>query len=699
MTLHWASPPDQQTTVEPVHKIGKIRQRPLQVVSLRVKLLIGFSLIFSFVFAGAFYWFYTFTTDKTITRLREDLLSTLEGAVKGVDADELVELYEEGNPNSDGFSDDPRYLNQLAWFETVKSIEPRAWLYSYVVGSGEENRRVGESPVPNGQTETIYLVDLWASYDPSKAVRFLEPDFTSSRSLQVLEFGYPIEEPRIYTDDWGTWLSAFAPIENSSGDIVAILGLDIEADYVFKLQDRIRNRVLVSFIITYGILFVLIYVLSGILTRNLTKLTHSAELIAAGDYNQSLNFPKQINRIGAANSSPSRDESGTIHSSMQCIRASLRDEMNILAQAFEVMVDSIRTREYQIREGKKIEDEMRRALQVERELNELKSKFVSIVSHEFRTPLTVLRTSVEILEKYGHLASDEKKQNYYQRIRSAITNMTQLLEDVLVVGRAEAGKLDFKPCPIDLEPFCEEIVEEIQHGVGVAHNIVFQCEKNLADVQLDPNLLRPILTNLLSNAVKYSDKGCQVDFSVKQEESNLLFVIADQGIGIPKDDQPHLFQLFHRASNVDTIRGTGLGLAIVQQCVTRHHGHVKFESHENVGTTFYVRLPIHVDADEDSMLQNPQDALYAQINGTGHYISENGVTYRVPRDRPIAAREQLDGEHHRAGETETAQSSVTVSDRRVRPVDIQQGVEVNGSQLYGVKHPSIDKSTPGQEES
>jgi signal transduction histidine kinase len=634
VTPNWASPPHPQKAERLAQRQQtQDNKRPLRVVSLRVKLLIGFSLIFSVVFAGAFYWFYTFTTEKTITRLREDLVSTLEGAVEGVDVEELMELYEEGEPNSEGFSDDPRYLNQLAWFETVKSIEPRAWLYSYVVGESGDNRRAGPSPVPEGQPETIYLVDLWASYDPSKAVGFLEPDRTSSRSRQVMEYGYPVEEPRIYSDDWGTWLSAFAPIKNSSGETVAILGLDIEADYVFKLQDRIRNRVLVSFIITYGILFVLIYVLSGILTRNLTKLTKSAELIAAGDYHQSLNFPKEINRTDISHdlsSNPSK-----LRKLIRQAQSALRDEMNILAQAFETMVDSIRTREKQIREGKKIEDEMRQALQVERELNELKSKFVSIVSHEFRTPLTVLRTSVELLEKYGHIATEEKKQTYFQRIRLAITNMTQLLEDVLVVGRAEAGKLDFKACSIELKPFCTEIVEEIQHGLGTSHRIHFQYESDVTEAQLDPNLLRSILTNLLSNAVKYSEKGSQVDFSVKRENRNLLFTIADQGIGIPKDDQPHLFQLFHRASNVDTIRGTGLGLAIVQQCVTRHRGHVKFESHENVGTTFYVRLPIHLDDKEVPTSSGSDHNGLTPANGNGHYVSENGVTYRVSQNQHV----------------------------------------------------------------
>lgn len=679
MTLHRASPTKSARAAQTIHRPVRIRQRPTQFVSLRVKLLVGFSLIFSFVFAGAFYWFYTFTTDKTITRLREDLRSTLAGAVEGVDVDELLELYEEGVPNEDGFSDDPRYLNQLEWFETVKSIEPRAWLYSYIVGPASENRRVGESPVVEGQSETIYLVDLWANYDPSKAVHFLEPYKTSSRSLQVLEVGYLIEEPRIYEDEWGTWLSAFAPLKDSNGDVVAILGLDIEADYVFTLQERIRNRVLVSFIITYGILFILIYVLSGILTRNLTKLTQSAELIAAGDYTQSLNFSKQINRARRPARSKSAIRLAKLSTPIRRIRAGLRDEMSILAQASEVMVTSIRDREQQIRDGKKIEDEMRRALQVERELNELKSKFVSIVSHEFRTPLTVLRTSAELLEKYGHLASEEKKQSYFQRIRSAITNMTQLLEDVLVVGRAEAGKLDFKPCPVELNIVCQNIVEEIQHGVGMEHNIVFHSQGIFVDVQLDPNLLRPILTNLLSNAVKYSEKGSRVDFSVKQEKSHLVFTIADQGIGIPKDDQPHLFELFHRASNVDTIRGTGLGLAIVQQCVTRHHGHVSFESRENLGTKFHVKLPMHAVPDEGIIHRDPSEPKNRKIRQMEDFDEINP-------DASYLNGTHSDGEN---SSSESYNASKADHSRITLPPSTIQAAETvaesNGSSLNGVR--------------
>ncbi|MGJ3247987.1 MAG: HAMP domain-containing sensor histidine kinase [Elainellaceae cyanobacterium] len=568
-------------------------------ISLRVKLLIAFSMVFSVVFAGAFYWFYTFTTDKTISRLRTDLRSTLSGAVAGLDVEELLALYQNGAPNAAGFSDDPRYLNQLEWFETVQSIEPRAWLYSYVVDQPSHNRRVGVPATQPGELETIYLVDLWVNYDPSKAVRFLEPDQTSSRSRQVLEFGELVEEPRIYQDDWGTWLSAFAPLKNDEGDVVAILGLDIEADYIFQLQRTIRNRVFLSFIITYGVLFALIYVLSGILTRQLSELTHSAKQIAAGNYDLDVSLTQRdANHQLRSN----RHIVGYMSDTISSRFTNVPDELNMLSQVFDGMVDSIRTRERLIREGKQVEDEIRQALQVERELNELKSRFVSMVSHEFRTPLTVLRTSIELLEHYDHMTTEEKRGEYFQRIRVAIATMTQLLEDVLVVGKAEAGKLDFKPIFIDLQEFCREIVGEIQMSTSTQRDIRFNSSGDCSAICADKNLLRPILTNLLSNAVKYSSPEKPVDLTLRCFGSDIIIEVCDRGIGIPLDDQSHLFELFHRAKNAEDIRGTGLGLAIVKQCVTHHQGQITFASQIGQGTTFIVKLPRYPQYDLDSDL-------------------------------------------------------------------------------------------------
>lgn len=664
-----------------------VSNRVTEFVSLRVKLLIGFSFIFSVVFAGAFLWFYNFTTDKTITRLRQDLRSTLQGAAEGVDVDELMDLYQEGTVNADGFSDDPRYANQLAWFATVKSIEPRAWLYSFVVnGPPELEEQLPLSPeewnqIPLDQYQTIWLVDLWANYPEyrdERSAKFLYEGQTSSRSVLVKNQGELLEEDKIYEDEWGTWLSAFAPLEDDTGKVVAILGLDIEANYVYDLQQEIRNRVLLSFIITYGILFILIYVLSGILTKHLTDLTHSAERIAAGNYKQS----RSLAQLHRSSPPPKALETiplvGSLFSILADIRHRLRDEMSILAQAFEVMIDSIQTREMMIREGKAKEDKMRRDLEVARELNALKSRFVSIVSHEFRTPLTVLRTSTELLENFGHKANDEQKSSYYQRIRAAISNMTQLLEDVLVVGKSDAGKLEFKPIPLNVKDFCHQLTEDMQHSVGLDHTIEFVYREHLehgplntndkpqspeiqnpetqspetqnsAIVSLDPNLLRPILTNLLSNAIKYSKPKTVVNFSASCYPKYVLFEVIDHGIGIPEEDQPHLFELFHRASNVDAIRGTGLGLSIVRQCSDRHNGQITFISTENMGTTFTVKLPVSqstltselVSADEnrpapevqqlaadkpsDSLLDRP--GVKAQTIAPGHHSDENISLY------------------------------------------------------------------------
>lgn len=539
-------------------------RRAIQPVSLRVKLLIGFSIVFSIVFAGSFFWFYTFATEKALSRLKTDMRFTLQGAAAGTDVDELLALYTEGDRNANGFSDDPRYRRQLDWFETVHSIEPRAWLYSYVVGSSDQNRRVGAATTKNDQLEIIYLVDLWANYDPSKAAHFLESDQAGQVAHHVYRDRRLYEMPRIYQDKWGAWLSAAIPLRTVDQQTVIVLGLDIEADYVLQIQDAIRSRVLISFIITYGVLFVLIYILSGVLTQRLSQLTQSAEQIGKGNYGLNL-------------------------SSLTGGR--FPDEMSTLANVFESMVNSIRTRERLIREGKQAEYEMRLALQQERELNELKSRFVSMVSHELRTPLTVIRTSLELLERYGHIASEEKKQEYFQRSRMAVENMTQLLEDVLTLGKAEAGKLDFKPISLDLEQFCQEITQEIQMGIGAKHTIIFQSLMDCEEAVVDPNLLRSILTNLLSNAVKYSAEGSKVEFTLSCLDDEIVFEVRDYGIGIPFIDQPRLFELFHRASNVKMIRGTGLGLAIVKQCVVAHRGRVKFNSQEGVGTGFTVLLP------------------------------------------------------------------------------------------------------------
>ncbi|HCF26200.1 MAG TPA: hypothetical protein DEV81_03015, partial [Cyanobacteria bacterium UBA11049] len=205
-----------------------------------------------------------------------------------------------------------------------------------------------------------------------------------------------------------------------------------------------------------------------------------------------------------------------------------------------------------ISERKRAEDEIRKALEKEKELTLLKSRFVAMASHEFRTPLSTILSSADIIRKYSHKLSEEKKLQHLEQIQFAVKNMTQLLNDVLLIGKAEAGKLEFQPRQLDLVQFCSALVEEIQISTNT-HTIVFVSQNECTTACMDEKLLRHILSNLLSNAIKYSPTGGTVDFNLVCKHKEAIFRIQDQGIGIPAADQAQLFDAFHRASNVGTI--------------------------------------------------------------------------------------------------------------------------------------------------
>lgn len=252
----------------------------------------------------------------------------------------------------------------------------------------------------------------------------------------------------------------------------------------------------------------------------------------------------------------------------------------------------------------KAEAEIRKALIKEQELNELKSRFVSMVSHEFRTPMATILFSAGLLENYGNEWPENKKIRHLQRIQTAVQHMTEMLDYVLLIGQSEAGKLEFKPASMNLEKFCSDLIEEIQILGLKTHQFSFVCEGNFLDINMDERLLRHIFTNLLSNAIKYSPEGGKIEFKLTETllvehttidglntSKNAVFTIQDQGIGIPEEDIKHLFESFHRAANVGTIAGTGLGLAIVKKSVELHQGTIEIKTKLGVGTTFIVTLP------------------------------------------------------------------------------------------------------------
>ncbi len=241
------------------------------------------------------------------------------------------------------------------------------------------------------------------------------------------------------------------------------------------------------------------------------------------------------------------------------------------------------------------EQQILQALEKERELNLLKSKFVSMVSHEFRNPMTTIGGCAKALQNPNRHLQEAQKETYFKLIQDSITDMLRLLDEVLVLGRTEAGGLQYNPKPMNLKQFCQGLTETLQVNLSEQQTLTLTYQGEDNQVTMDSTLMQHILSNLLSNAIKYSPQGGQIRFDVTCERTMATFQIQDQGIGIPSKDQERLFETFHRSSNVGEIQGTGLGLAIVKRCVDLHQGQIHLASEMNVGTTVTVMLPVASD--------------------------------------------------------------------------------------------------------
>jgi PAS domain S-box-containing protein len=245
-----------------------------------------------------------------------------------------------------------------------------------------------------------------------------------------------------------------------------------------------------------------------------------------------------------------------------------------------------------ITERKKSEDRIREALEQQKVLNELRSRFVAMTSHEFRTPLAAIMSAEELLRHYGDRLPPAERNEILDGIAAGVQRMSRMMDRVLLLGKADAGMLEFEPRRVELAPLCRQFIDEARAQrpqdpsevtLSVAHDVV--------EGHYDEKLLRHIFSNLLSNALKYSPGGGEVRFEVRREDSATVFEVADRGIGIPPDEIGHLFESFHRASNVGAIQGTGLGLAIVKNAVEMHGGAIEVKSRLGEGTTFRVSLP------------------------------------------------------------------------------------------------------------
>lgn len=258
----------------------------------------------------------------------------------------------------------------------------------------------------------------------------------------------------------------------------------------------------------------------------------------------------------------------------------------------EALHKTIRELEKEVVERKRAEEETRKALEKEREFNDLKTKFVSIASHEFRTPLSTILSSIALVEQYKQRNELDKIDKHTLRVRSSVEHLTAILNDFLSLGRLEEGKVEVINELIPLESFFQDLIEEVKPSLKKSQHVLLQL-KTEKPVFTDMRILRNILFNLISNASKYSDEGKNIEIQVSTDSKTLSIAIRDHGIGIPEEDHKHLFERFFRAGNVSNIQGTGLGLNIVKRYVDLLKGDITFESEYKKGSTFTVLIPLN----------------------------------------------------------------------------------------------------------
>ncbi len=273
------------------------------------------------------------------------------------------------------------------------------------------------------------------------------------------------------------------------------------------------------------------------------------------------------------------------------LETKVQERTEALSQAIQELQQMNENLNHEMEQRKNAEQEVRRAFEKEKDLGELKSRFVSMASHEFRTPLSGILTSTALIDRYNQSGDKEKIGRHIQTIKSSVQNLTNILNDFLSLDKLEAGRVECRPSSFSMDDFARDLVDEMQSLAKKGQRILYQHQGGKELVVLDREILRNVLINLLSNAMKYSPEGVDVHFGIEQQDSRIVIIVRDEGIGIPEVEQGQLFERFFRARNATNVQGTGLGLNIVKRYLGLMGGSISYISRENEGTTFTVILP------------------------------------------------------------------------------------------------------------
>ena len=269
----------------------------------------------------------------------------------------------------------------------------------------------------------------------------------------------------------------------------------------------------------------------------------------------------------------------------------LTSELKATNERLEAKVkDRTKVLQEALTEIEKSRTELKEALEKEKELNELKSRFLSMASHEFRTPLTTILSSASLISQYNEVEQKEKRIRHVDRIKSAVGNLNNILGDFLSLSKIEEGKVEAQFKKFNIEELVDEIHSEIK-GICKPGQKIIQVHEGIYDVELDPKLTKNILINLISNAIKFSEENKNVYITTSVNKDHIKLTVKDEGMGISSDDKTHLFQRFFRGENASNIQGTGLGLNIVSKYVELMKGRIEVESELEKGTTFIINFP------------------------------------------------------------------------------------------------------------